>query len=232
MDEGLILVSLTALWLGVLTSISPCPLATNVAAISFISNRLTSPGRVLMGGLLYTAGRMLAYVVLGIVLTAGLMSIPGLSMGLQKYMNKLLGPILILVGLVLLGMVTLPSMGLTAGDRFQKKAASLGLWGAGLMGIVFAVSFCPTSAALFFGSLISLSLKPESPVALGSLFGFGTALPVVAFALLVALGAGWVGRTFDMITRFELWARRVTGVIFILAGIYYVLAYIFGISLW
>jgi cytochrome c-type biogenesis protein len=141
----------SAFWLGIATAISPCPLATNIAAVSFIGRRAGNPRRVFLSGLLYTGGRTITYLVLGIILVAGLLSIGELSLGLQAYMNKILGPILILAGMVLLELIRLPTSGGGLGGRMQRRAETGGLWTAALLGIVFALSFCPLSAVLFFG---------------------------------------------------------------------------------
>ncbi len=227
--DGLLLGALSALWLGILTSISPCPLATNIAAISFIGRRVGQPRVVFLTGLLYTLGRMLTYVVLGVFLVSTVLSIPQVSHILQKYMNKFLGPILIFVGMILLELIhiNIASAGLSA--KMQKRVEAGRIWGAGLLGIVFALSFCPISAALFFGSLIPLSVKYSSSLGLPALYGLGTGLPVFLFAVLIAFGAQWVGVAFDRLRQIELWARRITGGIFVLVGVYYCLVYIFGV---
>ncbi len=220
----------SAFWLGVLTSISPCPLATNVAAMSFVGRRVGSPRRVFLAGTLYTAGRALTYGLLGVVLVSSLLSAPWLSNLLQKYMNLALGPLLILVGMVLLEMITFNVGNGGIGDSLRKKMEHMGFWGAGLMGIVFALSFCPTSAALFFGSLLPLALKQESGLALPTIYGIATGLPVLLFAVLIAMGAKKVGKAYDRILAFEHWARKITGGIFIAVGIYYCLTLVFGVS--
>jgi len=230
--EGLWVAAASALWLGILTSISPCPLASNIAAISFIGKRVGSGRMVVLSGLSYTLGRTLTYLAIAVGAVAGLLSIPAVADFLQTYIGKLLGPVLVLVGMFLLDLLRLPMTGTLGGQWAQRNAGRGGVLGAGLLGIVFALSFCPISAALFFMSLIPLALKEESPVLLPSLFGVGTALPVVVFAVLVGLGAHWVGRAFNRLTQFERWARRVTGVVFIAAGVYYSLVYIFGITLY
>ncbi|MEJ2720779.1 MAG: aromatic aminobenezylarsenical efflux permease ArsG family transporter [bacterium] len=224
-----LLVMMSALWLGVLTSISPCPLATNIAAISYIARDVSRPRRVLISGLLYTLGRTIAYVGLAVILVASLLSAPHVSHILQKYMNKILGPLLILVGMLLLGWIRLgwPESG--AHEGLQKRAGRMGIWGAGLMGLGFALSFCPISAALYFGSLLPLSLEHDSRLLLPSVYGIGTALPVVAFAVIIAWSAGSLGRAFNSITRMERWARVVTGAVFILVGVYFTLENIFGV---
>jgi cytochrome c-type biogenesis protein len=227
--EGLLVGLTSALWLGILTSISPCPLATNIAAMSFIGRRVGSSRRMFVAGLLYTAGRMLVYVVLGIIIVSSLLSISEVSIWLQEYMNKILGPLLILVGMVLLELIRLPITGGGLVSKMQNRAESYGVWGAGLLGVVFALSFCPVSAALFFGSLIPLCASKGSIALLPSVYGIGTALPVVLFATLIAFGAGSVGKAFNRLTHIERWARRVTGGVFILVGIYYCLTYIFKI---
>ena len=228
MDQWILGVT-SALWLGILTSISPCPLATNIAAISFISRRLEIPRNILWTGLLYTAGRTLTYLALGIVLVASLLSVPQLSYWLQNYMNKLLGPILIVAGMFLLELLQFNLSGGKLSQWAQQRAETWGLGGALLLGVVFALSFCPVSAALFFGSLIPLALKFDSSLLFPSLYGLGTALPVVAFAFLLAAGARSVSNVFDQVRRIEPRARQVTGALFIGIGIYYTLRYIFGV---
>ncbi|MEA1922204.1 MAG: aromatic aminobenezylarsenical efflux permease ArsG family transporter [Pseudomonadota bacterium] len=222
---------LTAFWLGILTSISPCPLATNIAAISYVGRRVGEPGKTFQAGLLYTLGRTAAYMAIGIVLVSSLLSAPVLSHLLQKYMNKFLGPILILVGLVLLNVVSFSFSGGGVSENLQSRVDRMGIWGGAFLGFLFALSFCPTSAALFFGSLLPLAVQQHSSIVLPAVYGVATGLPVFLFALLIALGANRVGTAFNLITHFETWARRITGLIFILVGIYYTLINIFGIMI-
>jgi cytochrome c biogenesis protein CcdA len=217
----------TAIWLGILTSISPCPLATNIAAISFIGRRVDRPSLVFLSGLLYTLGRVLAYTILGVAIAASLLSIPELSATLQKYMNKFLGPLLILIGMMLLDLITIPLPGGSGGEKLQRLVERWGIAGAVPLGFVFALTFCPVSAALFFGSLIPLALRQQSSIVLPSLYGIGTALPVIVFAVAIAIGAQTVGKLFEKTTRIEWWARRVTGGLFVVIGIYLCLRYIF-----
>jgi cytochrome c biogenesis protein CcdA len=221
----------SAFWLGILTSISPCPLATNIAAISYVSRRVDQPAGVLFAGLLYTGGRMLTYLLLGMLLAAGMLSAPMLSHILQKYMNMLLGPLLIVVGMILLELIPLNLGSSTLSASLQKRVGDFGIWGACLLGIMFALSFCPTSAALFFGSLLPLALQQQSGILLPAVYGIATGLPVLLFAILLAMGVNSVARAYDRIVLFEKWARTITGVFFILVGIYYCLTVIFRLSL-
>ena len=217
----------TAVWLGILTSISPCPLATNLVAISFLSRDVGSPARVLWTGLLYTLGRTLTYAVLGSLLVGSVLSIPQVSLALQYWMNRLLGPILVLVGMFLLDLLRFNFSTSVMSNSLQDRAQSWGMWGAGLLGMIFALSFCPVSAALFFGSLIPLSLKAESQIALPALYGIGTGLPVALFAIGLAAGAQTISGALNKLGEIELWARRATGAVFIAVGFYYTCDHIF-----
>jgi cytochrome c biogenesis protein CcdA len=219
--ESLPLALAGAAWLGLLTSISPCPLATNIAAVSFVARHVGSPRRALLAGMVYAAGRALAYMALGMLLVRGLLAAPGLSQILQKQLNLLMGPLLIVVGLVLLDLVSLPALRVGGGAGLRERAGRLGLWGAGLLGLIFALSFCPTSAALFFGSLLPIALQHQSGLLLPAVYGLATGVPVLLFAALIALGAHRLARTFDQVTVFELWARRGTGLLFVALGLWF-----------
>jgi cytochrome c-type biogenesis protein len=227
----LILPLASAFWLGVLTSISPCPLATNILAISFVGRRVESPRNVLFSGLLYTVGRAVTYVLLGTLLVASLLSAPFISHVLQKYMNAFLGPLLILVGMVLLELISF-NTGIGLNTVVQERVDTMGVWGAIFLGVLFALSFCPTSAALFFGSLLPLAVNHQSGIFLPAVFGLGTGLPVLIFAGLLGFGANRVAKAYDRIVAFERWARRITGIIFLLVGLYYSFTRIFGLSFW
>ncbi|HKQ49433.1 MAG TPA: aromatic aminobenezylarsenical efflux permease ArsG family transporter [Phycisphaerae bacterium] len=219
----------TAAWLGILTSISPCPLATNVAAVSFIARRVEKPRAALATGLLYAVGRSAVYVVLGALLVASVLAAPSVSHWLQKYMNKILGPLLILVGMILLDWIHFRIGDGRLGQRVGERVRNWGVWAGLALGVVFAMSFCPSSAALFFGSLVPLSVRAESPLMLPAVYGVSTALPVIVFAVLIAFSARAVGRAFERVAIFEGWARRITGAIFVLIGIYFSLRFIFGV---
>ena len=230
----------SAFWLGLLTSISPCPLATNIAAISFLGRSVGNTRKVLLSGLLYTLGRTIVYVGLGVLIlyvfqaasTGGdpNSAASGISRFLQKYMGVILGPVLILVGMMLLGMLDFTGSLNLGGQGLQDRVAKGGAFWALPLGILFALSFCPVSASLFFGGLIGLSSQHSSPVLLPTLFGIGTAVPVLVFAFIITFASQYVGKAFNALTRFERWFRVVTGVVFIAAGLYYTLTHIYGLS--
>ena len=229
--EGINYPFLSALWLGILTSISPCPLASNIAAVSFILKRVDHTSYVFASGILYTLGRVIGYAGLGVLITSSLLSIPQTSYFLQNYMNKILGPILIITGFFLLEVFRFSFLGLSSSDKIADRFKNLGIVGSLPLGVLFSLAFCPVSAALFFGSLIPLSLKNNSGVILPSIYGIGTGLPVLAFAILIAIGVKNIGNIFKRVTLIEYWTRRITGIIFILVGTYYVLTHIFYLNL-
>ncbi len=221
----------SAAWLGILTSISPCPLATNIAAISFIGKSVSSPRKALLTAVLYSLGRMVAYTALAALLIAGMFAIPEASFFLEMNMNKAFGPILIIVGVLVLDLLPIRFSSSCLTGKLQDRFAKGGLAGAGLLGMLFALSFCPVSAALFFGSLLPIAAQHGSTVGLPSIYGLGTALPVFLFGVLIAVGAQWVSRAFQRVAQFEKWARRITGTVFILIGIRFVLNYILEIQI-
>ena len=192
-----------AFWLEVLTAISPCLMAMNVAAITFIARKVNEPKYALLSGMFYISGQALAYVVLGM----------------------LLGPILIVTAMFLLELLDVQLGRGKLKEEVQNRAADGGLWVAALLGIVFATSFCPTTAALFFGSLIPLAVTHESSVLLPLAYALGVAVPVLVFALIIVFAANQVGWVFLKVQRAERWARLATGCIFLIIGFYFTLAY-------
>jgi cytochrome c biogenesis protein CcdA len=223
--ENLLLDFWIALWLGITTSISPCPLATNIAAISYVGRRAGTVRGIITAGLLYTLGRMISYLIVGFVVTKSLLSIPQLSMFLQTHMNQLMGPLLILVGLVLFGFIDFSTSGGGFSENLKAKVDKAGVWGALILGLLFALTFCPVSAALFFGSLIPIAIRHSSTFIIPSIYGVGTAVPVLVFAIIMAFSVQAVGKVFSRLTSIEIWIRRVMAVIFISAGVYMTLVH-------
>jgi len=166
-----------------------------------------------------------------VVIMAGLMASGEIARFLQRYLNQILGPVLILVGMLLLGLLNVTGSLTLAGSGLQQRASKGGVWWALLLGILFALSFCPVSAGLFFGGLIPLSTSNQSGFVLPTLYGVGTALPVIVFAFIIAFASQYVGKAFHRLTQIERWVRTLTGIVFILAGLYYSLAYVYGVKL-
>lgn len=214
---------LTAFILGLLTALSPCPLATNIAAIGYIGKSIDDRKRIFRNGLLYTLGRVVAYTLLGVVLIAllkGGSSLFGVQKFIGKYGELILPPALLLIGLYMLfgSKLRLPSLGFNGkGERFAKH----GGWGAFLLGVLFALAFCPSSGVFYFGMLIPMSATTAMGYLLPILFAVATALPVLVIAWVLAFSAGQIGKIYGQMQTVQKWLNITVGIIFILIGIYY-----------
>jgi cytochrome c biogenesis protein CcdA len=224
MATGYVTAALSAVGLGLLTSVHPCPLASNSAAVSFLCGSARGPRGALASGLMYAAGRVAAYVGLGIGVAYAALSVPDVAEVTRLYAARLLGPFLVLAGMVVSGLIPLPTPG--PKGRFETLrtwAAGWRWWGAFLFGAVLAVSFCPASAALFFGALVPLAIERGSPFLVPALYGAGTALPLVAVSVSAAKGAAFVERRLRDGGAFGAWLSRIAGAVVILVGVYFTL---------
>jgi len=206
--------------LGLMTAISPCPLATNISAIGFISRNIEDRKRVFINGIVYTLGRAFSYTLLAVIIFLGASKL-NISMFFQGWGEKLLGPVLILIGLIMLDVIKLNIPGFSSlteklGEKSKDSALS-----TFLLGVVFALAFCPYSGVLYFAILIPMTVSSAGGLYLPVIFAVATGLPVILFAWLLAFAVGNVGKLYNRIKVFELWFRRVVSVIFILVGIYY-----------
>ena len=218
-------VILVAFLLGVLTSISPCPLATNIAAIAYISRDIKDPRHTPLNGLAYTLGRIFTYSILGAGILVIGMNVIDLSLTVQSIHGEILGIIMIAAGLFILGLghfnFTLGNGRIT--EKLSRKAADYGLLGAFFIGMLFALAFCPYSAVLFFSGLIPLGLASESGVILPAFYGLGTGIPVILFSLLFYLGVQELNRHVQNVQKIEKVLRKVIGLIFVVIGLYYLI---------
>lgn len=223
MESDFLIAIGSALWLGILTSISPCPLATNIAAVSYIGKNIKGANKTIWSGIFYSLGRVLAYVILAALILWSFFSIPELGRFFQKYMNLIIGPGLILVGLFLLNVFKVNfSLSGNLSEKMQGKLANSGYFGATALGFIFALTFCPVSAGLYFGSLIPMSMSFNSIFILPTVYGLGTALPVLIFAVMLAFSANKIAKAFDNVNKFQNWAIKITGWVFIAVGLYFV----------
>jgi len=213
---------LTAIVLGLMTAISPCPLATNITAIGFISRDIENHRRVFINGLVYTLGRVISYTGLALILFFGASKMD-VSLLFQGWGEKVLGPLLIIIGLLMLDVIKLPFRGLSKLTSKIGEKSTGSYWSSLLLGMVFALAFCPYSGVLYFVMLIPLTISSTSGLYLPVLFAIATALPVIVFAWLLAFAVGGVGRLYKHIKTFESWFRRIVAVLFIGVGIYYIL---------
>jgi cytochrome c-type biogenesis protein len=223
---------LSALLLGLITAISPCPLATNITALAYISHRVANRHYAALTGALYTLGRMFSYSLLGMLIIVAGLEIPGMATFLQSWGERILGPLLIIIGLVML-FINQFSFGI-GGEKLSSlgaKLANRGVFGGFLLGVLFALAFCPYSAILFFGLLIPLALKSTGGVGLPAVYAIGTGLPVLVFGIMIAAGISWVSGWFNALTRVEKVIRIIAALVFIGVGIYYVVLWVQAASL-
>ena len=212
---------LSAFLIGIMTSISPCPLATNITAIAYISKDIKTVKNTLLNGLFYTLGKGISYTLLATLIYFGLSSF-SISSIFQGWGDKALGPVLILIGLIMADVIKLNfKLENSKFESFKTWLSTKGYFGSLLLGILFALAFCPYSGVLFFGVLIPMVLKSKESLLLPPLFALGTGLPVIIFSFLIAFSAKKIGKVFSKVSQVEKIIRKITAIIFIMVGIYY-----------
>ncbi len=209
----------TAFLLGLMMAISPCPLATNITALAYVSKNIESRKKVFVNGLWYTLGRAVTYTAIGVIILLGASKFH-VSRAVQSNGEKWIGPLLMLIGILMLGIIKLPG---TSGNFVQRLADKVRLesgWGALLLGLLFALAFCPYSGVLYFGMLMPMVLSQASGPVLLPVFALGTGLPVILLAYLLAYSIGSMGTVYNRIRSFEGWIRKIVAILFILTGLY------------
>ncbi len=211
----------TALVLGLMTAISPCPLATNITAIGFISKDIENRDRVFYNGMFYTIGRVITYTSIAFIIFLGA---DQFKFGgfFQKYGERIIGPLLIIIGIIMLDFIKIKFPGFSGMTSRLENRKRWRYIDAVLLGVVFALAFCPYSGVLYFGMLIPMTVSSASGLYLPGIFAVATAIPVILFAWFLAYTVSGVGRVFSKIKTFEIWFRRIIAVLFIAVGVYYV----------
>jgi cytochrome c-type biogenesis protein len=212
---------ITSLILGLMTAISPCPLATNITAIGFISKDLENRNRVFFNGLFYTLGRAITYTLIPLIIYFGADQFK-FSGFFQRYGEKIIGPLLLLIGIFMLDILRINFPGIGRLSEKMEKRKSWRFIDALLLGIVFALAFCPYSGVLYFGMLVPLTLSSASGLYLPVIFAIATGIPVIIIAWVLAYTVSGIGVVYNKIKIFELWFRRLIAVIFIIVGLYYI----------
>ena len=213
---------LAAFFIGLMTAISPCPLATNITAIAYASKRIGNSKYTLLVGFLYTLGRMFTYVLLASLIVWFGLNLQSASFFLQNYGEKIIGPLLIIIGVVMLDVIKLKFLkGSDKLNKLKEKLANQGFLGSFLLGVIFALAFCPFSAVLFFGMLIPIALKAGDGLIIPSIFAFATGLPVIIFSFILVFGISKLSGVMNKVQVFEKWTRKIASIIFICVGIYY-----------
>ena len=215
---------LTAFLLGLMTAISPCPLATNITALAYISKDVENKRTVFLNGIYYTLGRAITYTVLGAIIFFGASKFQ-ISRAVQANGEKWIGPLLIVIGILMLGVIKMPGSSGTILQRFADKVKIGSSWGALFLGMIFALAFCPYSGVLYFGMLMPLVLSQPAGLLLLPDFAIATGLPVIMLSYLLAFSIGGLGKFYNKIKIFEVWFRRIVAVLFILTGFYFVWIY-------
>lgn len=214
---------ITAFILGLLTAVSPCPLATNITAIGFIGKDIENRHRIFINGLLYTLGRILTYTVLGFILIPILRegaSMFAVQKAVSKYGEILIAPLLIVIGIYMLDLIKLNIPKISINGEYVKKRTK-GSWGALFLGILFSLAFCPSSGIFFFGMLIPLSAAEAGGYLLPVVYAIATGLPVILVAWVLAYSVAGLGKFYNRIQVFEKWFRKIVAILFIAVGIYY-----------
>jgi len=212
---------LSALLLGLMTAISPCPLATNITAIGFISKDIENRHRVFINGLLYTLGRAISYFSIAFIIYLGVDQFK-FSGFFQQYGEKILGPLLVVIGLFMLDVI---KMNFPSIDKLTSKMHNKSTWGyldTVILGIIFALAFCPYSGVLYFGMLVPMTVSSASGLYLPIIFAIATGIPVIIFAWILAYTVSGIGHVYQKVKIFEIWFRRIIAVLFIIVGIYYI----------
>ncbi len=213
-------------WLGILTALSPCPLTSSIAALSFLARRISRPPLVLVSGILFAMGQAAAYIAIASLVGWALLSQAGTAIFLERYFARLIGPLLIIVGVFLLELLP-TGIGLGTSDRLRHRAEKLGPASAVALGFLLALAFCPTTAAIYFGQVLPLSLQWKSLFLLPACYACGVAIPVLGLAMVLAFAANRIGAAFGKLAVFERRARQLTGLVFILVGMYLTLTRIY-----
>lgn len=214
---------LTAFLLGLLTAISPCPMATNITAIGFIGKNIESRHRVFYNGLLYTFGRIITYSIIGFIIIPILRegsSIYSIQKAIAKYGDMVISPALIIIGLFMLfgNKLNLPKLGFDGGgERLGRK----GDLGALLLGILFSLAFCPTSGVFYFGMLIPMAASETGGYLLPFIYALATGLPVIVVAWILAYSVAGIGLFYRRMQVVQKWMNAIIAILFIAVGIYY-----------
>ena len=212
---------ITAMLLGLMTAISPCPLATNITAIGFISKDIENRNRVFFNGLFYTIGRAVTYSLIPLIIFFGADQFK-FSGFFQRYGEKIIGPLLVLIGIFMLDIIRINFPGLGRLSEKMEQRKSWRFIDVLLLGIVFALAFCPYSGVLYFGMLVPLTISSASGLYLPVIFAIATGIPVIILAWVLAFTVSGIGSLYNKIKIFELWFRRVIAVVFIIVGLYYI----------
>jgi cytochrome c-type biogenesis protein len=141
--------------------------------------------------------------------------------------KKYLGPVMIIIGLIMLNVIRLNFIGKSKmKDKLGEKFKNKGLLGSFLLGVIFAMAFCPYSGAMYFGILVPMTIKSELGASLPLFYALGAGSLVLFFTVVIAFSIQKLGVYFNRITKVERVMRVIAGLLFVLTGSYYVMIYL------
>lgn len=214
---------IAAFFIGLMTAISPCPLATNITAIAYISKKIDNGKHTLITGFVYTLGRMFTYVLLASLIVYIGINVQSVSLFLQKYSERLIGVLLVFIGLIMLNIIKLNFIKSSGKlDKIKERLSEKGYLGSFLLGVIFALAFCPFSAVLFFGMLIPLALQYSDGILIPSVFAFATGLPVILLSFVLVFSVSKLSSIMKKVQLVEKYTRYIVGLTFIIVGLYYI----------
>ena len=217
---------LTAFILGILTAVSPCPMATNITAIGYISKDIENKHSVFKNGIYYTFGRIIVYTLLGFIIIPLLRegtNIYGIQKFISKYGELFIGPSLIIIGVFMLisSNLNIPKLGFSFNN--SEKIKNKGGFGSLFLGIMFSLAFCPTSGIIYFGMLMPMSASESGGYILPVIFAIATGVPVLIIAWILSYSISRIGSFYQKVSLFQKWLNLIIALLFIIIGIYYLI---------
>lgn len=214
---------LTAFIFGLLVALSPCTIAANITAITYITEG-SKRKSIISRGLVYVLGRTIAYILLGVLLY---FFVDGIAFGqwLQLNFGKILGPLFIVLGLLLLDVIHLHFLADKCVNRFNMSSIKKKSWSPLLAGVLMAYAFCPYSGALYFGAMVPLMFTTSLSVYIPMAFALGSALPLIPIILVISGGLEKLSELKEKHSNVEKWIRRAIALLFIIAGCMFVYEY-------
>lgn len=212
---------ISAILLGLMMAIAPCPMTINITAIGYIGKDLSDRRKVFSNGIFYTLGTIFSYSGLAIILYLGADQFR-ISRFFQQYTEFIIGPLLLVIGILITGLIHLDFPAFSRLTEKLQNRKAFRAWDSFLLGMILALAFCPYSGVLYFGMLIPLIITASS-FWLSLVFSVSSGVPVIIFAWLLAFTVSGIGRLFKRLKSFEFWFRKAVAAVFIGVGIYYII---------
>ncbi|MGH0827774.1 sulfite exporter TauE/SafE family protein [Bacillus pretiosus] len=204
---------LFAFLLGIVGTLAPCQLTGNISAITLYGNQSLQKGHAWKHILLFILGKIIAFTTLGLFVWFLGKEIQQILTLYFPWLRKIIGPLLILMGVMLAGIIKGRNFFPIKFIRKQNEVGSC------LLGFFFSLAFCPTMFVLFFGTLIPLSFSYNYGYLFPTFFSIGTALPIVVLMFIIFY-LGLNGALLKKSRKIGKIIQLITGVLLILIGLY------------